>query len=72
MANDAAAPKKGFAKLGQFLKEVRLEMKKITWPTHNSTFKKFMLVLVVVVVCAAVLFGFDRLLLLLAGVIAGS
>lgn len=72
MANDAAAPKKGFAKLGQFLKEVRLEMKKITWPTHKESFKKFMLVLVVVVVCAAVLFGFDRLLLLLAGVIAGS
>jgi len=72
MANDAAAPKKGFAKLGQFLKEVRLEMKKITWPTHKATFKSFLLVVVVVVVCAAVLFGFDRLLLLLAGVIAGS
>ena len=72
MANDAAAPKKGFAKLGQFLKEVRLEMKKITWPTHRESFKKFMLVIVTVVVCAAVLYGFDRLLLLLAGVIAGS
>lgn len=72
MANDAAAPKKGFAKIGQFLKEVRLEMKKITWPTHKNAFKSFMLVIATVVFCAAVLYGFDRLLLLLAGVIAGS
>lgn len=70
MANDTAGTgKKGLAKFWQYLREVRLELKKITWPTHKDTFKKTLLVLVVVVVTSVLLWGLDQLLLIIAGLI---
>ena len=61
--------RKGFAKFWQFLKEVRLEIKKISWPTHKATFKSTLLVIFATVVSAAAIYGFDCLLLLIAGLI---
>lgn len=70
MANETAgAPRKGLAKFWQYLKETRLELKKITWPTHKDTFKKTLLVIFVVALTAVVLWGFDQLLLIAAGFI---
>jgi len=49
------------AKIVTFLKEVRLEMKKVNWPTRNETIKYTLIVLGVSVVVAAYLGGLDIL-----------
>lgn len=74
MANEAekTTRKKGFAKFWQYLREVRLEIKKVTWPTHRATLKSTALVLVVVIISAAILYGFDRLLIWIASLIQNA
>jgi len=46
-------------KLGTFLKEVRLEIKKINWPTRQETIKYTFVVIGVSFVVAAFLGGLD-------------
>jgi preprotein translocase subunit SecE len=44
-----------------FLKEVRLEMKKVNWPTKEETIKYTLIVIGISVVVAIFLGGFDIL-----------
>jgi len=44
----------------QFLKEVRLELAKVEWPSVDETIGATLVVLVVVVFFATFLFGVDR------------
>lgn len=47
------------SKLGTFLKEVHLEMKKVNWPTRKETIKYTLIILGVTVAVAAFLGGLD-------------
>ena len=48
-------------KLASFLKEVRLEMKKVNWPTRKETIKYTLIVVGLSVVTAAFLGGLDAI-----------
>ncbi len=48
-----------FSKLGTFLKEVRLEMRKVNWPTRKETIKYTIIIIGVSLVVAAFLGGLD-------------
>ena len=48
-----------FSKLGTFLKEVRLEMRKVNWPTRKETVKYTIIIIGVSLVVAAFLGGLD-------------
>jgi preprotein translocase subunit SecE len=55
-----------FTKIATFLKEVRLEMKKVNWPTRQETIRYTLIVLGISIAVAAFLgsldFGFTRIL----------
>lgn len=53
-----AKPKKS---LGKMAKETTSELKKVSWPTFPQVVKQTGVVIAVVIVFTAVLFGFDRL-----------
>ncbi len=57
---------KGIAK---FFREGRAEVKKITWPKPKTVFKNAGIVLLIIVVLGAFIFGLDTLLLWLLGLI---
>jgi preprotein translocase subunit SecE len=44
-----------FDKIGQFLREVRIELSKVTWPTRKDTIASTSVVLVIVILIAAFL-----------------
>lgn len=46
-------------KIFTFLKEVRLEMKKVNWPTRQETIRYTLIVIGVVVIVSIFLGGFD-------------
>ena len=46
----------------QFLRDVRLEMKKVSWPTKNEVISTVVVVMIAVVFFAAYLWGVDNLL----------
>jgi len=46
-------------KITTFLKEVKMEIKKVNWPTRQETLKYTLIVVVVSVVVAAFLGGLD-------------
>jgi len=48
-----------FSKLGTFLKEVRLEMRKVNWPTRKETIKYTVIIIGLSLVIAAFLGGLD-------------
>jgi preprotein translocase subunit SecE len=48
-------------KLSSFLKEVRLEMKKVNWPSRKETMKYTLIIVGVSIVVAAFLGGLDYL-----------
>ena len=58
-----------FDKIGQFLREVRIELSKVTWPTRKDTIASTSVVLVIVILIAAFLgivdLGLSRLMRLL-------
>ena len=54
-------------KVAKALKNTNNELKKVTWPKFKEVVKQTGIVLVVVVVFAVVLFGFDRLCSWLTG-----
>ena len=54
-----------FAKLANFLKEVRIELKKVTWPTRQETIKYTLLVIGVSAGVAIFLGGLDYIYQLL-------
>lgn len=50
-----------FSKLTNYLKDVKLEMRKVDWPTRKEWIKHTIMVIVVTLVVAVVLSGFDLL-----------
>jgi len=48
-------------KIKDFLKEVRLEMKKVNWPTRKETIKYTLIVVGLSIVVAAFLGGLDAI-----------
>ncbi len=59
------APKRKRVGLGQFLKEVRTEMRKVSWPTRNEVFSYTVVVIVVVTITTVFVvladYGFSKL-----------
>lgn len=51
-----------FTRPTTFLKEVRLELKKVTWPTRQETIHYTLMVIVISAVTAAFLGGIDFIL----------
>jgi preprotein translocase subunit SecE len=51
----------------EYLNEVQVEVKKVTWPTQKETIAGTVSVLVIVAVVATALFGVDSILALLMG-----
>lgn len=48
-----------FARIGKWFRELRSELKKVTWPTRKQIINNTSVALVVMVVSAIVLWGFD-------------
>ena len=72
MAEKAAArtKKQGvFAKIGQFFKDVRAEIKKNIWPTPKQVLKNTLIVIAVILAVGAVIWIVDALLALLLGLV---
>lgn len=59
------------SKVGKKVKETVSELKKVNWPTFGQVCKKTGVVLAVVLIFAVVLFGIDRLLSWLFGLLTG-
>ncbi|MEH6552373.1 MAG: preprotein translocase subunit SecE [Pseudomonadales bacterium] len=47
------------AALASLVKEARIEIRKVVWPTHQETLQTTMLVLAVVLIVALILWGLD-------------
>jgi preprotein translocase subunit SecE len=60
-----------FAKVKQFLKEAKVELKKVTWPTPKQTLASTSVVIVVVVIISLFLgvvdFGLSKIIRLALG-----
>ena len=59
------------SKVGKKVKETVSELKKVNWPTFGQVCKKTGIVLAVVLIFAVALFGIDRLLSWLFGLLTG-
>lgn len=57
------------SKVAKALKDTGNELKKVSWPKFKEVAKQTGIVLVFVLVCALVLFGFDRLCAWLTGLL---
>lgn len=51
--------KKEKKKMGNFFSEIRLEFKKITWPTRKILFKQTITVIFISIIVGAIIFGYD-------------
>jgi preprotein translocase subunit SecE len=51
-----------------FFREVRIEMKKVTWPPRNELIKSTGVVIVAVAIAAVFIFAFDRLWIFLVDI----
>lgn len=49
------------SKIKKAMKDTGAELKKVTWPKFKDVVKQTGIVLAFVIICAVVLFGFDRL-----------
>ena len=52
---------KRIARIKKWFRDMKSELKKVVWPTPKQTAKNTGVALVVIVVCAVVLWGFDQL-----------
>jgi len=59
----------GFRKIWKYLRECRIEIKKISWPTPVQTTKNFGVVLLVMVILGVFVFALDQGLFTLLGLI---
>lgn len=68
-----AAGEKKQSRVLKFLRDLKSEGKKVTWPTMEETKKRTFVVIVELVIVAVVVgildFGFSKLILLLAGIV---
>lgn len=58
-----------FKRLVKYLSACKGELKKITWPSAKQTTKNFGIVIAVIVVMGLLIFGFDRGLYALLGLV---
>ncbi len=58
-----------FSRLVKYLRECKGEIKKITWPAPKTVFKNMGIVIAVIVVVGLIIFGLDRGLYALLGLI---
>ncbi|MGN0550563.1 MAG: preprotein translocase subunit SecE [Acutalibacteraceae bacterium] len=58
-----------FARIAKYFRECKGEVKKITWPAPNTVFKSMGVVLAVIVVIGLFIYGLDRGLYALLGLI---
>ena len=60
-----------YAKIKQFLREVKIELKKVTWPSRKETIGSTSVVLIVVIIIASFLglvdIGLSKLMRILLG-----
>lgn len=55
----SSAPPKERTSPGQFLREVRSELRKVAWPSRSETVNYSIVVLVTIVVLGAMIYGLD-------------
>ena len=48
-----------FARVKKWFRDMKSELKKVVWPTPKQTAKNTGVALVVIIICAIVLWGFD-------------
>ncbi len=60
-----AGAKAFFKRIGKFFTDVKSELKKVVWPTRKQVVKNSAIVLSVVVIVGAFLFGIDSVMRLL-------
>jgi len=48
-----------FKRIGKWFRDMKSELKKVVWPTPKQTAKATLVAIVMIVVCAVVLWGFD-------------
>lgn len=48
-----------FKRIGKWFRDMKSELKKVVWPTPKQTAKGTVVAIVMMVVCAVVLWGFD-------------
>ncbi len=48
-----------FKRIGKWFRDMKSELKKVVWPTPKQTAKNTVIAVVMIVVCAIVLWGFD-------------
>lgn len=58
-----------FSRIAKYFRDCKGEIKKITWPTPKTVFKNMGIVLVVIIVIGLFIFGLDRGLYALLGLI---
>lgn len=58
-----------FSRIFKYLRECKSEIKKITWPTPKTVFKNMGIVIAVIVIIGLLIFGLDRGLFALLGLI---
>ena len=63
---------KGSNKIASFFRACIGEIKKITWPTVSETFKNFFVVIVVIAISGLFIYGLDRLLFWLLGLVMNT
>ena len=61
-----------FGKLSKFLKEVKVEMGKVSWPTREELISSTTVVIVVSLIFAVIIGTLDTLLMLIAKSLYGS
>jgi preprotein translocase subunit SecE len=59
------------AAFASLLKEARIEVRKVVWPTHQETTQTSLLVLALVLIAALILWGLDSVLGLIVSSIIG-
>ena len=67
----AAFTQKGY-QTREFLREAKIELRKVVWPNRQETMQTTMIVVAIVVLMALVLWGADSILLWLMGWITGQ
>ena len=48
-----------FKRVGKWFRDMKSELKKVVWPTPKQTAKNTLVAVVMIVICAVVLWGFD-------------
>ena len=48
-----------FKRIGKWFRDMKSELKKVVWPTPKQTAKGTLVAIVMMLICAAVLWGFD-------------